>query len=285
MITPLLLLMMNMNRPRLSSSQRALWVWKSDAIVSSPVRIETLFKFIAAPKGDSAHKIDVLFFDCHPTQANQVKLKSFLRRAHACHLRVDYLCGEATYATPLHAKAGLDQLQSVLQFNRQVPATSRFDGIQYDVEPYSLPQWPRPSLLAGFMDFYSQCRAEIGRSGQALSLGAAIPRWFDTPQLHDLYKSILNRVDYVAVMDYVNNPQHFVSDGYNTVRYAGEIGKAAWLGAEVSELPTEKTATFFALGNAKLEEAFTAAETAYKDSPGFAGVAIEWYDTYVDLKP
>ena len=68
------------------------------------------------------------------------------------------------------------------------------------------------------------------------------------------------------------------------VDYAGKTHKDVWLGVEASELPTEPMATFYALGNAKMEDAFRAAEDAFANSRGFAGVAVEWYDTYIALK-
>ncbi len=173
----------------------------------------------------------------------------------------------------------------VLKFNGSTARDERFDGFQFDVEPYALPSWPNPRLRASFLNLFDQSRASINKSGGSLLLGAAIPRWFEAPDLDGLEKEVLDRVDYVAVMDYVSTPENFVKDPTKTVAYATQVGKKAWLGAEASELPTEPVATFFAKGNAELERAFNAAQQAYRSQNGFAGVAVEYYETYVALRP
>jgi hypothetical protein len=265
---------------------RAMWVWKTSAILKDAHERSEFFKFLDAPKGYPKARISVLFFACDLVDASSHgALQSFVTDAHAHSVRVDYLCGDPTYATPAHMGTGVEQLNYVLRYNDRAPQAARFDGIQYDVEPYALPDWPAESNLANFITFLGMCRKCLDGSHQALALGVAIPRWYDGADLHGLYKSVLDRADYVAVMDYVSKPDQFVSAAINTVKYASKKHKDVWLGAEVSELPAEKTATFFALGNAKLEETFSAAERAFGTYKGFAGVAIEWYDTYITLKP
>ncbi|MDR3689360.1 MAG: hypothetical protein P4L46_08280 [Fimbriimonas sp.] len=266
--------------------RRALWVWHGDRIVQSESVTQELFRFVEAPKGDPKAKVTVLFLSCSiGTQYARSSIAKFLAEAHRSGVRVDYLCGESNYGEPGHVEAGLGQVKAVLAFNRDQTEASRFDGIQFDVEPYALPGWPKPSILSNYLAFLSACQSEILHSGQHLALGAAIPRWYDGADLHGLYRSVLDRVDYVAVMDYVREPRAFIDDARRTVEYASKTGKDVWLGAEVSELPHEKTATFYELGNAKLEQTFAAACQAFSGSKGFAGVAIEWYDTYVELRP
>jgi hypothetical protein len=112
-----------------------------------------------------------------------------------------------------------------------------------------------------------------------------MPRWFDLPDQQGIYKSLIDRTDYVANMDYVRTAHQFVDDAKLSVEYAAKTGKQMWLGVEVSELKDEPTATFYALGNHAVEEAFNAANEAFQSSSGYAGVAIEHYDTYQTLRP
>lgn len=267
--------------------RRALWVWHGGPLVQNATERKKFFQFLAAPKGNPNARISVIFLSRAGLANAQTEkpLEGFVAEAHRRSIRVDYLCGEDYYATPKRMNEGLWQLDYVLRYNRSVAPESRFDGIQFDVEPYALPGWPSNEVLAGYITFLDRCRDRIKRSGQPFAFGVAIPRWFDGDDLHGLYKKVLDRVDYVAVMDYVDKPEAFVNDGANEVAYATQLGKDAWLGAEATRLPDEPNSTFFSLGNAKMEEAFAAATKAFSSSRGFAGVAVEYYETYVALRP
>lgn len=262
-------------------------MWHGRAVLQDRAARESFFRFLAAPKGVANHRVGTVFLaEVDPgSESSRQSLGDLLEQSHERGIRVDFLCGDPSYAEPEKNSDGLALLRKVVEFNRSEPAGRRFDGFQYDVEPYSLPDWPSASLRSGFLKLFDLSETEIRKSGGRLELGAAIPRWFDDPKLGGLYRDVLDRVDYVAVMDYVDTPSRFVRDASNTVEYATRIGKKAWLGAETTELPLEPMATFYAKGNAAMEDAFSSAEDAFGRTKGFAGVAIEHYDSYLALRP
>ena len=267
--------------------ERALWAWHGMALVRSVEARRSFLEFIRAPKGDPNRRISVIFIsEVDPGDPGSAPaIGDLLADCHQAGIRVDFLCGDPRYAEPARNVGGVSLVDRVLTYNSAQPPERRFDGFQYDVEPYSLPDWPSPRLRSGFLQLFDLSEAEIRKTGSPLQLGAAIPRWFDAPDLGGLYRDVLDRVDYVAVMDYVDTPRRFVHDASNTVAYASRVGKKAWLGAEATELPKEPMATFYAEGNAAMEAAFTAAQDAFGSSSGFAGVAIEYYDSYLTLRP
>jgi len=267
--------------------QRALWVWHGHPFIESAKAREEFFTFLEAPKGRAESRVSVIFLSRMGVEdpAKVGPIGDLIEEAHRKGIRVDYLCGDAEYVTDKKRKEGLWELNYALTYNRSATASRRFDGIQFDVEPYMLPGWPSAALRAQYLDFLSVCNAKIKMSGQSLKLGVAIPRWFDAQDLHGLYKEVLDRVDYVAVMDYVDNSKAFVSDAKNTVAYATEHGKEVWLGAEATELKDEPMATFYQKGNAAMEDAFHSADQAFKSQKGYAGVAVEYYETYRALRP
>lgn len=266
--------------------KRALWMWHGRPLIENAEARRQFFDFISAPKGDPTHAISVIFLgEVDPADSKSPALGGLIRECHEKGLRVDFLCGEDSWAQADQNAVAVDKVNIVLKFNAFAPKECRFDGFQFDVEPYALPDWPNPSLRASFLNMFDLSRASIKKAGSSISLGAAIPRWFDAPELGGLEKDVLDRVDYVAVMDYVSTPENFVKDPTKTVAYATKVGKKAWLGAEATELPKEPVATFYAKGNAALENAFSAAQQAYSSQNGFAGVAIEYYETYVALRP
>lgn len=269
------------------SSPRAIWVWGTEAIRNEkPARAE-FFSFIEAPFGVKQNNISVLFFDgmsiADLSDAKQLpNIRSFVIEAHRKKMRVDFLTGDASWALPTGHDTGLSFLQAVLKYNQAAPVAARFDGIQYDVEPYLLKGWPDASMIEGYLSFLDKAKALA--KGKLL-LGAAIPRWFDEPMFHGLHKKVIDRLDYVALMDYVDTAPAFVNDGKNEVDYASQTGKKAWLGAETQALDDEPTATFFAKGNKVMEQAFNSADSTFKGKKGYGGVAIHFYDSYKKLKP
>jgi hypothetical protein len=266
---------------------RALWMWHGQPVITDKAARSSFFNFIKAPKGDPDHRISVIFLgEVDPSDpAASSPIGDLLEQCHSLGVRVDFLCGEATFAEPDHNADGVRFVAQVLAYNASAPAKRRFDGFQFDVEPYALSGWPSPALHSGFLRLYEQSKELIKQAGSSMLLGAAIPRWFDAPELGGLYKEIIDRTDYVAVMDYVSTSKDFVKDPAKTVEYANRAGKQAWLGAEATRLPTEPMATFFEKGNAAMEAAFAAAQQAYGVNRGFAGVAVEYYETYRALRP
>jgi hypothetical protein len=267
--------------------ERAMWVWYGDKVVENPKEESKFFQFLRAPKGNPNSKISVIWISrCDLDRPDHFgELQKFVADAHRRSVRVDYLCGDNSYILPDHFQDGLAQLDMLISYNRTAPPKARFDAIQYDIEPYLMKGWPTPQMLSDYLGFYDKCNDRIRQSGQKILLGATMPRWFDLPEQHGIYKSLIDRTDYIANMDYVQTAHQFVDDAKVSVQYAAKTGKKMWLGVEVSELKDEPTATFYALGNHAIEEAFKAANKAFQSSPGYAGVAIEHYDTYQSLRP
>lgn len=260
-----------------ASPPRALWVWGGERIVDDPVAQTQFLLFLKAPHGDAGKAIGTVFL-AYPVKALP-RIGGFLRKAHAQGLKVDYLCGDKHFALPEEHEAGLRLLDAVVSFNGAAPADARFDGFQYDVEPYLLEGWPSKALTEGFLGFLEGA----GMRAKGLRLGAAIPRWFDADEFGGLYRSVIDRVEYAAIMDYVDNPAWFVEGGAKEIAYCGEKGKTAWLGAETQNLPDEPRVTFFAKGRGVMETAFSDAATAYGSGKGFAGVAIHDYASYFGM--
>jgi hypothetical protein len=264
-----------------------MWVWSGEKVVEDAKARRKFFQFLDAPKGDPNSKISVIWISrCDLDKPDRFgTVQKFVTEAHHRSVRVDYLCGDNSYILPEHVKDGLAQLDLVISYNRTAPPEARFDAIQYDIEPYLMKGWPTPQMRSDYLGFYDRCNDRIRQSGQKILLGATMPRWFDLPEQGGIYKSLIDRTDYIANMDYVRTSSQFVDDAKVSVEYAATAGKKMWLGAEVSDLKDEPTATFFALGNHAVEEAFKAANQAFRSSPGYAGVAIEHYDTYQSLRP
>ena len=112
--------------------------------------------------------------------------RQFIRRLHGRGLRACALLGSAylhteEYVLPEHRNDALAMFQRVLDYHAAARPDERFDGINLDIEPQILDQWPQQKiqLLGQFRDL-GQALMELKRaSGQAPVVGPAIPFWLD----------------------------------------------------------------------------------------------------------
>ncbi|WP_437755149.1 hypothetical protein [Sorangium sp. So ce1389] len=269
---------------------RSLWVWDTASIRADGATQTDFLRFLAAPHGEAKNAITTVYFD--GVNARQLAdaaivrdLRRFLKSAHARELRVDFLTGDPHWATPAEQAAALAELNAILAFNRSGGPGEQFDGFQYDVEPHTLPEWPSPALREGILDLLDRSRAAIQASGQRLLLTAAIPSWYDQPQLGFLDRAIIDRTDEVVIMDYVRTADRLVNDASGELDHATKAGKKIWIGVETGELKDTPEISFFGTGNAALEGVLAEALPRLTRQRSFAGYAIHHWASYVTLKP
>src|SRR3569833_797980 len=221
-------LFLMMVAPPAAAATRAMWVWNGSTIITSASQQTSLFNFAAAPYGKTANKVGKLYFFgglvsqfSNSTWVSQ--MRSFNSAAHAKVIGVFYLCGDASWATSAHENDGLAYGNAFLSFNAGSAAGAKFDGFQFDVEPYTLPGWPSTSLENGLLDFLWRARNVITASGQRLPLSAAIPFWLDQAQFNYLDQGVIDLTDEVAIMDYTNNEKILVNFPAAEMAYASAL--------------------------------------------------------------
>ncbi len=277
-----------------------MWVWGSGTsiIQDSSSRAE-FFHFCANPPGSKDPNavagfpgaVNMVYLYAHSfvngDSTHKAELHSFLKDAHSLGIRVDYLDGDTTWATTdsLYAE---QYVRYVLQFNLQTSDPSeRFDGIQFDVEPYLLWGWKQGvtqqiQIWNDFMDLLTYCKKEVDSANAGTQFGVAIPRWYDsTPGINYLHQ-LQNIVDYVAIMDYQNTSARIISGAGAEILYATQIGKAAYIGVETSN--QDAALTFYGLGWGNMEGQMYQVDEYFRGYGGYAGIAIEHYDSY-DVLP
>lgn len=269
---------------------RAMWVWFTKNIREQPEAQADFFHFLAAPQGNAAHAITTIYFDGMETAdfknpETVAHLRKFLTSAHERRIRVQFLCGQSHWATPAGQPEALGYLSAVLAFNHASPAGARYDGFQYDVEPYTLPGWPSAALENGMLSLLDKSNAKIHASGWPLTLGLAIPRWFGQTQFDYLDRKIIDRADEVVVMDYVTTPEQLINDPSDVLTYASQKHKAVWIGVETGPVADAPKSTFNALGNAAMEAELKEELLKFQSQPSFKGYAIHHYGSYSTFKP
>jgi hypothetical protein len=282
--------------PALSKAEdRGMWLWKADSAIQNLGNARsTLFAFCAAPHGTTAispftgaaKPVNVLYLYCHAyingnsTQLSQ--LRGFLSAAHSAGLKVHYLDGAPDWATTGKAYAE-SYLNYALSFNtHSTSAAEKFDGIQYDVEPYLLTGWFSQTIWDSFAGLLTDCENAVKASQQGIPFGVCIPRWYDVTPGTSYLSQVQQITDYVAVMDYVNTVAGLVADAQTEISNAAQLGKKVVLGVETMNV-TPSTSTFNAFGYGNMEIALDSLALAYSTSSAFAGNAVHYYDYYAPM--
>lgn len=279
-------------------ASRAVWTWERDsyAMLESREAAESAFAFLRSKRVDTIY----LYADAYEGRnliAERPQLyRAFIARAHRRGFRVYALLGSAylnteRYVLPEHRRDAVAMLRRVLDYNAAAPAAARFDGANLDIEPHLLDEWNdanRVRLVGDFIEVSAQWMAMKEASGLTLSIGPAMPFWFDniavrwrgetrpaSEHLADLY-------DYVALMDYRHRAEGrdgIIAHAAAEIAYAEKTGKAVVIGLELTpnELPK---VTFNHLTEADLAREMAATEAAYGTSEAFAGFALHHYRGY-----
>lgn len=100
-------------------------------------------------------------------------------------------------------------------YNAAAAPTGRIDGVNYDIEPHSLGEWSdatRERLPRDFLDMSAMLMEAERSSGQALSIGPAVPFWWDGIELEwrgvrkPVAEHVIDATDYVVLMDFGDPP-------------------------------------------------------------------------------
>ncbi|MDX9701576.1 MAG: LamG-like jellyroll fold domain-containing protein [Candidatus Auribacterota bacterium] len=293
------------------ATNRALWVWSMSTDIlldkSGGDRAD-FFSFLAAPHGDTAAKIDIVYMSFHD---NDVQLypdmvAKFIADAHSRGIEVHFLTGDKHWALTEYHQEAIDVLELVLNYNASVNSPEeRFDAIQFDIEPYTLTQWEEQhnAIWTQYMVLLNTMQNMVNTHNTTYSdsilNGVAIPRWFDNGFVDSAsgkyYNELLQDiVDYIAIMNYSAAPWA-VGDAAGEIAYADSIGKHGsvyvgyetlsidwpediWLTDSHKDTMYNHRQSFWVYGVEYLETRCADVETMYSANPSYGGLAIHYYE-------
>jgi hypothetical protein len=282
-----------------SAAQRAIWIWEQasydlvrDRAVGDAAirflrskRIGTIYLYADALQGENLLTTQPALY------------QRFIAQAHRRNLRTYALLGSVFLHTegvilPDRRGEALEMFERVLAYNAASRPGERFDGVNLDIEPHILDQWPerKLELLGQFLDLGQALMDLKRRSGQSLDVGPAIPFWFDGIEVAWHGKTaavsahVLDIYDYAALMDYrdhATGSDGLVSNAADEMDYARRAHKRIVLGVDVSPDEISKV-TFNHLAEADLERELALTARSFRHNRAFAGFAIHHFRTYQD---
>jgi hypothetical protein len=223
--------------------------------------------------------------------SSRVALGDFIAEAKGHGISVTLLFGRANWSLVANRAAALQCVTQSQTLLTELKAAGKPlpDGIQFDVEPYILPEWT--SDLQGtanqYLDLLDALRNQLG--GQ-LTLTVATAFWLDNQpvtragQTRPMSEWILDAVDGIVMMDYRDRAPAILSGAASELTYASAHGKAVTLALDVQS-GSDGTITFYEEGEAFMYQEMATVEAAAKSQASYRGIGVFNYEDWLLLKP
>jgi len=281
------------------AAPRAVWIWEEDAVrmLDKDEAQREVLTFLELQHISTIYLYADEFNGRNILVNEPKKYRMLIASAHARGFKVFALLGSAYLRTQeyiLQEKRRAARLMfgAVLDFNRGTPdASSRFDGVNIDIEPYLLDDWAtgRPVRGRQYLDLSAEFMRLKAEAGSSMLVGPAMPFWYDgiedvewKGQRRKLNEFVQDIYDYVAIMDYRNAAEGsdgIVSHAQDELDYADRINKKVMIGVETLQSTPAKV-TFFGKGAKYFEAQLSIAESAMTQHRSFGGFVVHHLNPY-----
>jgi hypothetical protein len=203
---------------------------------------------------------------------------------------------------------GQELVQLVADYNLKVARRERLQGVQLDIEPYTLDGWNPAVGLGEYLTMAADVVATYSTAleqpaNRHLQLGFAVPFWFDAPGTVDFHgatkPAVHHLIDleadlpgaYLVVMayrDFTGTSNGSIAHARDEFRYAAAIRARSGLvvGQQYGPArPDEQHITFAGQPRRDFLRAAAAITTAFRRYPQFRGLAVDDLDAYLAARP
>lgn len=225
--------------PRAAASMaRATWVWRpvdwienGAALLDWAAGQDIHALFMTVPLKDRA--------DGAGTSTKSVRnpelLADFVRRADARGIRVLSVDGDPHMVLESEVPNVVQRVQAYAAYNAQVAPQARLAGVQFDIEPYLLPEAVLPAAQrdARYLAMAHALKAAAGE----LQLEFVVPFWWGGKQA--LLDGLASSADALAVMDYRTDPSQAYDFAVPFLDWASAHGKRVRIALEAGAIEPE----------------------------------------------
>jgi len=171
-----------------------------------------------------------------PRVRDPAGLRAFVRKAHAAGIAVTSVEGDPHMALPAHRAATADRARAFAAYNREAAPEERLRAMQFDVEPYLLPD----TVLAPAerdREYLAMARALREAAGD-MAIEYVVPFWWwDKTELLD---GLAGLADGLAVMDYRTAPDQIYSFAAPFLDWSARHGKRVRIALEAGRVAPER---------------------------------------------
>jgi hypothetical protein len=208
------------------AAPRATWVWRpGDWIDGGPALLDWAAArdirdlFITIPLADDAVRAPEL-------------LAAFVRQAGSRGMRVHSVDGDPHMVLESELPAALRRVRAYLAYNEKADPGARLAGMQFDVEPYLLPETILPAA-ARDARYLAMARALKAAAGP-LRLEFVVPFWWGPK--HGLLDGLAQASDSLAVMDYRTDPSQVYDQAVPFLDWAQAHGRQVRIALEAGPI-------------------------------------------------
>ncbi len=282
-----------------NASDLGMWVWQRES-VSNPAQRKELMEFCGR-HGINRLLVQVRFSGEGESRqfADAEAFQEFLKEAGEANVKVEALDGAHDMGLEIRRAETLAKLDAILAFQKQLPASARFSGIHYDIEPYLNPRWKsgdKQGVMREMLDTLSAIRAKVTPE-LGLTLAHDIPGFYDKHpealaiefggEKKNFHEHIQDLSDYIGVMSYrrkATGPNSIIDLCAAEMAYGEKIGRPVYPAIETGKLDDEPGITFYGVEAETflgvLKEVRTAAPAA---SSSYGGVLLHSYRSLREL--
>lgn len=259
------------------NENKATWLWDASLIRSGTEEIVAF---------SGREGITTIFLQIQQEVTDE-EYRQFVAAAHQQGISVHALNGQPDWAYEEGRRKGMELLAWLEAYNRTAAPEEKFEGVQFDVEPYVLRRWGREQAQvveewSANMEVWVQ---EAKRQG--LTFSAAVPFWLDSipgPRSADadsFSRWMIENTDAIAVMAYRDSGEQMYELSKEELEQADELGKSVWIGMELGDTEEGEHLTFFAKSEQEMEDEALRAAKLGSDHNSFAGLAVHHYQAWV----
>ncbi|WP_440394293.1 Ig-like domain-containing protein [Paenibacillus sp. SAF-054] len=295
---------------------RAIWIWENESypLVLNPGS-RTVLDAMASDTETFGQDLIKTFYlavgrynGIRMLEDKRPEVRDFIDWAHKRGYRVQALIAGGTMppyfgAYSRYETQALSEFEQILNYNLSSKPKERFDAVNIDTEPYSLPDFKsgKPSVQVQYLDMLKKLMERKQASGLTLQVGAAIPRWYDSSidaseipwngTVKWLSQHIQDTVDYISIMDYRDQAEGgagIIQQALGEMEYANTIGKphSVLIGVETKDIADggdPETITFNDEGRLYMEAELDKVSEAFAGNTAFGGIALHHYTTVRSL--
>jgi uncharacterized repeat protein (TIGR01451 family) len=294
------------------TSEAGLWIW--DTPLQMPSGYAARMAEAASANGFNTLYItvdDYLAIAALPAGADKTAksasymnaLASVIAAAKAKGMQVDIEGGARDWAYPENRWKGYALIDFLAAYNAAHPE-AKARGLQYDVEPYLLPEYDgdKVTVLTQFLEFIQESVNRMKGVDGAFSV--VIPHFYDSRQAWTPSLSFGGKQAFafthlldilqakpgssLIIMAYRN---YFEGDGGTRELAAAELDEAAQGGYAARVVVAQETGnvepsyvTFYGMSKADLAAALGDIRAAFGSNKNFGGVAVHYLEPFLDLK-
>ncbi len=219
----------------LREAPRSAWAWKPIEWRNAPE------KLIAAAAARGVDRLHVAVDVANGQVRDAAALGRFIRLARARGLSVDAVEGDPRMVRPAGRDHALQRAAAIGRYQRSAPAAARFAGVQYDVEPYLLPEFgaDRAGTLRAWSALMRDAAKLVGK------IDVVVPFWLtEGDDGAAALDAVAPHVARVTVMAYRTEPAGVVAAAEPLLAWGARHGVPVRVALEMGRLPDETEERF-----------------------------------------